>query len=97
MEIARSNPPRETLCGVVLFMLDLLRHYAMSISSDTAVVVSIAAPLAGRLAHEHISVRANTMSLVRRDIWLRLVRVGLGRRPCQVVTSDLNVIICKLP
>lgn len=67
----------------------------MPIAANTRMLISVAAAVARVLAHEHVPVLPDTVSLVLWDVVPTVMGLRLCRCPGEVVSSDLNVIVCK--
>lgn len=68
----------------------------MPITSDASVLLAVAAVITRVLAHEHISVLADTVSLVLWDTVSRVHWLCLSWCPSEIISPDLNVVICEL-
>ena len=79
-------------------MLGLLRHHAMTITPNARLLVPTRlAPTARVLALQHLVVLHDAMPLVHRHMTVFFARnVLLARRPGEVISAHLDVVVCKL-
>lgn len=79
----------------------LLLVHALRASSDRVTVAAdagvgpILAVLARCLALEHLAVLGDTVAVALGNVVLGRDRVALSGSPRQVVTTDLNVVVCE--
>lgn len=73
----------------------LIESDGMSIASDTGMLLATAAVLARILAHEHITMLADAMAFVLGDVVATVAGRCLGGCPGEVISSNLNVVVCK--
>ena len=74
-------------------MLFLFHGNRMSITSNPSVLLSSAAVVIRRLAHQHVPMRSNAVPLVLWDGVFAAFWNGLGRCPGKVISSHLDVIV----
>jgi len=91
---------RESRIDTHFLSVDLLlvlraHGYCVTVSSDTGVLVSRIV-VTGRLALEHLAVLWDTVAIALGNGVLAVDGLALSRSPCEVVTADLNVVVCEL-
>lgn len=86
------------ILNLAVILLHLLICYAMTVSANSRVCCAVAAVLAGVgvSALEHVAVALNAVSIALGHFDFALVHVAVGGRPCEVITTHLDVVVCKL-
>lgn len=78
-------------------LLLLLRHYSMTITSNTRMFFSSAAVITWVriFTQEHLAMLTDTMAFVLWDTVLTIMRRCLGGSPREIISPDLNVVVCE--
>jgi hypothetical protein len=80
-----------------LRLLPILRRDPMTIAHNPRMLPSIRAIASTRaLPRNHLAVFRDTVAVLRVDITLRLLRLVLRRRPREVISANLNIIVREL-
>lgn len=72
--------------------LTLLKSNAMSISSNTSMIIAAAA-IARFLAFEHLRMSRDTVALALWDLVILVLWLSRGWSPCQIVSTNLDIVV----